>query len=258
MKKKLRNKEVNSNYIIELENVTCTIDNNLLCKNVSFALELGRHLTILWKDGLGKSTFMEICTGLTNVKYQGIVKHYGKNIKHYANDIIMKLRSKTGYVFQNSALISNHNVFDNIALPLRYHSQKNNREIDNIVNELISIYQIEEIQYLLPEMLTTSQSKIVAVARALVVKPNILFLDEPSLGLDHESFDFVVNRIKEFAQQNNTITLVLTKSLSLSKALQFPVAIFFKQKLTVPNHFGDSNNQSNAKSIISLNCRKVI
>jgi ABC-type transporter Mla maintaining outer membrane lipid asymmetry ATPase subunit MlaF len=245
MKKKKRNKEVNSRYLIELKNVTCAIEQNLLCENVSFALELGNHLTILWKDGLGKSTFMEICTGLTNVKYQGTVNHYGKNIRHYANDIIMKLRSKTGFVFQSSALISNHNVFDNIALPLRYHSQKTNREIDRIVNELIIMYQLEKIQNLLPEMLTTSQSKIVAVARALVVNPNILFLDEPSLGLDHESFDFVVDRIKEFAQQKNTITLVLTKSLSLCKALQFPVAVFYKKKLTLPNPFGESKNNEN-------------
>jgi ABC-type transporter Mla maintaining outer membrane lipid asymmetry ATPase subunit MlaF len=243
MKIKKRNKDEKSKYLIELNNVTCRIDNNLLCENVSFALELGSHLTILWKDGLGKSTFMEICTGLTNVKYQGTVKHYGKNVKQYANDIIMKLRSKTGYVFQNSALISNHNVFDNIALPLRYHSQKTNREIDHIVNEIITRYEIQEIQNLLPEMLTTSQSKIVAVARALVVKPIILFLDEPSLGLDHESFDFVVDHLKEFAQQKNTITLVLTKSLSLSKALQYPVAVFFKQKLSLPNHFGDRKKQ---------------
>jgi ABC-type transporter Mla maintaining outer membrane lipid asymmetry ATPase subunit MlaF len=232
-------------YSIELDSVTCRIDNNLLCANVSFGLTFGDHLSILWKDGLGKSTFMEICTGLTSTKYQGIVKHYGKNVKHYANDVIMKLRSKTGYVFQNSALISNHNVFDNIALPLRYHSQKTNREIDHIVREVVADYQIENIQFLLPEMLTTSQSKIVAVARALVVQPDILFLDEPSLGLDHESFDFVVNRLKEFAQRDNTITLLLTKSLSLSKALEFPVAVFYNQKLTIPKSFDDRNLQTN-------------
>jgi len=242
MKKNTQDSKSHSRYSIELNRVTCRIDNNILCENVSFGLSFGDHLSILWKDGLGKSTFMEICTGLTTSKYKGTVNHYGKNIKHYASDVIMKLRSKTGYVFQNSALISNHNVFDNIALPLRYHSQKNNREIDHIVREVIADYQIEDIQFLLPEMLTTSQSKIVAVARALVVKPDILFLDEPSLGLDHESFDFIVDRLKEFAQRKNTITLLLTKSLSLSKALQFPVAVFFNQKLTLPRSFNDHNS----------------
>jgi len=239
MIKKKQKIENISNYSIEVDKVTCTIDNNLLCEDVSFALMPGDHFTILWKDGLGKSTFMEICTGLTSTKYQGTVKHYGKNVKHYANDVIMKLRSKIGYVFQNGALISNHNVFDNIALPLRYHSQKTNREIDNIVQEMIVAYQIEDIQFLLPEMLTTSQSKIVAVARALVVNPDILFLDEPSLGLDHESFDFIVERLSEFAQRKNTITLMLTKSLSLSKALQFPIAVFYNQKLTLPKSCGN-------------------
>jgi phospholipid/cholesterol/gamma-HCH transport system ATP-binding protein len=245
MKKNNRTTKNHSNYSIELEHVTCSIEKKILCENVSFALAPGDNLIILWKDGLGKSTFMEICTGLTATKYQGVVKHYGKNVKQYANDIIMKLRSKTGYVFQNSALISNHNVFDNIALPLRYHSQKNNREIDQIVNALIVDYQIEDIQYLLPEMLTTSQSKIVAVARALVVKPDILFLDEPSLGLDHESFDFIVGRIKDFANSKQTITLLLTKSLSLSKALKFPIAVFNNQKLLLPKNSGNQCSRKN-------------
>jgi phospholipid/cholesterol/gamma-HCH transport system ATP-binding protein len=248
MIRKKRKKETRSIYSIEVDRVTCVIENNVLCENVYFALAPGNNLTILWKDGLGKSTFMEICTGLSSTKYKGVVKHYGKNVKSYANDIIMKLRSKTGYVFQNSALISNHNVFDNIALPLRYHSQKNNREIDRIVNELIAYYQIEDIQYLLPEMLTTSQSKIVAVARALVVKPSILFLDEPSLGLDHESFDFIVERLIDFSQRKNTITLMLTKSLSLSNAVKFPVAEFYNQKLSLPDElvrqYSQTNNQT--------------
>jgi len=235
---KKRKNETRSRYSIEVDRLTCAIDNNLLCENVRFSLAPGNHLTILWKDGLGKSTFMEICTGLSTIKYTGVVKHYGKNVRQYANDVIMKLRSKTGYVFQNSALISNHNVFDNIALPLRYHSHKTNREIDLIVNELIANYFIEDIQYLLPEMLTTSQSKIVAFARALVVKPNILFLDEPSLGLDHESFDFIVERLIEFAQRKNTITLMLTKSLSLSNAVKFPVAEFYNQKLSLTDSLG--------------------
>ncbi|ETR72599.1 MAG: ABC transporter [Candidatus Magnetoglobus multicellularis str. Araruama] len=218
------------------------MENNLLCDNVSFALKSGDNLTILWKDGLGKSTFMEICTGLIHSKYKGTVKHYGQDVRQYSDAITMKMRSRTGYVFQNSALISNHTVFDNIALPLRYHSQKTHREIDAIVQEQIEYYHLGDIQYLLPETLTTSQSKIVAFARALVVKPDILFMDEPSLGLDHESFDFIVNRIKEFAMQKYSITLMLTTSLSLTQATQFPSAVFDNQKLTLPINFGNASS----------------
>jgi phospholipid/cholesterol/gamma-HCH transport system ATP-binding protein len=220
-----------NNYVIEVDQMTCTLDNNILCENVSFGLQQGDHLTILWKDGLGKSTFMEICTGLMKTKYTGIVKHYGKDVKNCSNEVMMKARSRTGYVFQNSALISNHTVFDNIALPLRYHSAKTNKEIDEIVHNQIDNYHISDIQNLLPEMLTTSQSKIVAFARALIVDPDILYLDEPSLGLDHESFDFIVSKIKDFAQKDHAITLLLTKSLSLSKALQFTIAVFHNKHL---------------------------
>jgi len=220
-----------NNYIIEVEAMTCKLERNTLCRDVSFGLRQGDHLTILWKDGLGKSTFMEICTGLLTNNYTGIVKHYGKDVKHCSSELLMKERSRTGYVFQNSALISNHTVFDNIALPLRYHSTKTNKEIDDIVYQQIEKYQIIDIQNLLPEMLTTSQAKIVAFARALIVDPDILYLDEPSLGLDHESFDFIVDIMKEFAQKDHTITLLLTKSLSLSKALQFPIAVFHNTKL---------------------------
>ncbi|KPA17468.1 toluene ABC transporter ATP-binding protein [Candidatus Magnetomorum sp. HK-1] len=228
-------KEIDSPFIIQLDQVTCSLDKNILCENVSFGLKQGDHLTILWKDGLGKSTFMEICTGLLKSKYSGSVKHYGKDIKKHSNEMIMKSRNRTGYVFQNGALISNHTVFDNIALPLRYHSQKTNRKIDEIVMAQIEKYNITDIQFLLPEMLTTSQSKLVAFARALVVEPDILYLDEPSLGLDHESFDFIVDRLKEFAQKNLRSTLLLTKSRSLCQALQFPIAVFNNKKLYLPN-----------------------
>jgi len=231
MKKKIQQ---NNNYSIELDHVTCSIDHNVLCENVSFTMSPGDNLTIFWKDGLGKSTFMEIVSGLSHTKYQGIVKHYGKNVKAYVKDVAMKLRYKNGFVFQNSALISNHNVFENIALPLRYHSKKSNREIDRIVNDFIAAYEIEHIQYLLPEMLSTSQAKIVAFARALVVQPDILFLDEPSLGLDHESFDLIVDQIKTFSKQKHTITLMMTKSLTMCNAVQFPFAVFINKKLTLP------------------------
>jgi len=235
MKTKQSEKQTTSPYIIQLDQVTCRLEKNILCENVSFGIKQGEHLTILWKDGLGKSTFMEICTGLMKSKYSGSVKHYGKNIKTYSSDMIMKSRSRTGYVFQNAALISNHTVFDNIALPLRYHSQKSNREIDEIVMAQIEKYNINDIQFLLPEMLTTSQSKIVAFARALVVDPDILYMDEPSLGLDYESFDFIVEQLKEFAQKSLSTTLLLTKSLSLCKALDFPIAVFNNKKLYLSN-----------------------
>jgi len=216
-------------YRIKVENLTCKIGHNTVFENVNFAIKPDEALVINWRDGLGKTTFLEICAGLS-LKYYGNIFWNDINIKKMPKEIIMKERSKAGFIFQNSALISNHNVFDNIALPLRYHSNLSHKEIDEIVAKQIQEFELENIKHLLPEMLTTSQSKIVSTARALVVKPEILYLDELSRGLDPESFDFLSNKIIENFKNENVTILMLSTSNSLIKKLKFPVSIIKNAK----------------------------
>jgi len=210
-------------YKIKVEKLGCKIGQSILFKDVSFKIKPGDSLIINWKDGLGKSTFMETCAGLNSI-YSGHVFWDGMNIQKIPREILMVLRSKTGYVFQKSALISNHTVFENIALPLRYHSEKSNAAINKLVKETVEQYGLSSIHHLLPELLTTSQSKIVSLARALITEPEILFLDEPSSGLDHESFSFMKDKLLELYEKKTTTILMLSTSLSMIRNLKFPVA----------------------------------
>lgn len=213
-----------SQYKISVENLEYWTGYKRLFYNVKFSLKRGESIIIDWKEGLGKTIFLENCAGI-NMEYKGDVYWNGFDIKKLPRYQMMNFKGKSGFIFQKPALISNLNVFENIALPLRYHSKLDNKDVNCIVEEQIERFGLNEIKSVLPEMLTTGESKTVSAARALVMKPELIFMDDPSSGLDRISFDVVMDNLLNFLKIHTETTIVLiTTSLSIINKLKFPVA----------------------------------
>lgn len=182
-------------------------DRDYILKNISFDIYPGEYVIITGPRGEGKSTLLKILAGLLLIT-EGDVFYNNINLRGLRKWKLMQIHRKTSFVFQDSALISNLNVFDNIALPLRYNQTVDEETILRKVNEWIKVINMEYNKYHLPAFISMGQRKLVALARALITEPETVFYDEPIANLDKESRDMVLNIISERHKKGVTTIVV--------------------------------------------------
>ncbi len=158
----------------------------LLLRGVDFIADRGEIVVISGRSGSGRSTLLELCVGLKKPS-GGQVLWDGADIGAMARKELLTARKRIGFLFQHHALISNYSVFDNIALPLRIEGSLTERQIERRVREVMEETALFGVERLFPESLSTCQLKAAALARALSVDPDMLFLDEPLSDLDRQT-----------------------------------------------------------------------
>jgi phospholipid/cholesterol/gamma-HCH transport system ATP-binding protein len=156
---------------------------NVILKDVTFAVHTGDTFVIVGECGFGKSTILKLCCGLLRPR-QGSVFIRGQDTRRAPHEALMELRLDMGYVFQGSALISNMSVYNNISLPLQYHTRSSKAEIDRTVRNRIELLNLKGYEHAMPASLSTGVMKRAAVARALALMPSLMLYDEPTSALD--------------------------------------------------------------------------
>ncbi len=178
-------------------------------KDISLIIYDGDYISISGPSGCGKSTLLSIM-GLLDVATSGEYFIEEKSVTSLSLDQAATVRnSKIGFIFQSFNLIDELSVFDNVALPLRYHHSKPNPQaIKNRVNECLTLVGLSHRASHKPNQLSGGQQQRVAIARALVAKPAILLVDEPTGNLDSKSGDQVMDVLNELNNNGTTICMV--------------------------------------------------
>ena len=193
---------------IELINVTAGYAGHPIQNNVSFRIEQGEIVALLGGSGCGKSTMLKTIIGLLPV-ISGDIRIAGESLVNCNQLQKKKILRKFGVAFQNGALFRSYTLAENIALPLQEYTDYTPEEINKIVEEKLRIVGLEGAGNKMPGDLSGGMVKRGAVARALALNPGIIFLDEPSAGLDplnSANLDqLILNIRKEF---NSTIMIV--------------------------------------------------
>lgn len=216
---------------VRLSKISYSFAGDELFNDITFTIEPGHTVFVLGKSGSGKSTLLEICAGLKKPS-QGYVYWNEKMIGEFTQSEKVQAGKKVGFVFQQHALISNMNVFDNLALPLRYHTDLSEKEIGEIIQGHLEEYAISDLQGKLPEALSIGQSRIVAIARALIMKPELLFLDEPISGLDPIMAKKIFSILIELHDQSNLTILIVNHTINLIERLQCPIIFLHGRSAT--------------------------
>ncbi len=228
---------------VQLDNISFSYGSEELLTDVSLTVPHGRIIILVGRSGSGKSTLLEISAGLIEPA-QGCVKWDGKDIREYSLVEMVAERRKTGFVFQQPALISNMTVFENIALPLRYHTTMPDRAVQVMVGQHCEKFGISELSKKLPETLSVGQSRLVAIARALIMRPEFIFLDEPISGLDPFMAQKVIAILSKLSTQSNLTIFMVSHIISFIEQLQCPVMFLNQGRITL---FEDINHIRSSK-----------
>jgi putative ABC transport system ATP-binding protein len=199
--------------IITLNNITKIFETEELethaLKSINIRIEAGDYVSISGPSGCGKSTLLSII-GLLDMASSGEYLIGSNNVTELSLDQAAELRnSKIGFIFQSFNLIDELNVFDNVALPLRYHSDKpSNKTITKRVAECLEKVGLTHRINHKPNQLSGGQQQRVAIARALIANPAILLVDEPTGNLDSKSGDQVMEILEQLNEGGTTICMV--------------------------------------------------
>ena len=178
-------------------------------KNVDLRIKAGQYVSISGPSGCGKSSLLSIM-GLLDTPSSGEYYIEGVNVTNLTLDEAAKIRNrKIGFIFQSFNLIDELSVFDNVALPLRYHVEPLSEEaITERVNECLSLVDMSHRLGHKPNQLSGGQQQRIAIARGLVADPAILLVDEPTGNLDSKSGDQVIRILENLNKNGTTICLV--------------------------------------------------
>lgn len=193
--------------ILELKNIHKSFGNKKIHQGVNFDLKEGESLGLLGGSGTGKSVLLRSIIGLEFID-QGEIIFKDNSIIDLEEKEKGIMRTQISYSFQSGALFDSQNVFENIAYPLYEHTELSYEEIEKKVADILTLVELEGAQKLMPSDLSGGMKKRVGMARAMVIKPEIVLYDEPTAGLDPTNTVNVVSVMRKFKEMGQSSIFV--------------------------------------------------
>ena len=176
-------------------------------KNINLTVEQGDYIAIMGPSGSGKTTLMNII-GCLDVQTSGTYLLKGQDLKNMTDDQLAEVRNRhIGFVFQNFHLLPKLNARDNVALPLLY-ADVPLKERRQRAEEALKAVGLEERMDFFPNQLSGGQCQRIAIARAMVGKPELLLADEPTGALDTKSGNQIMDIFRRLSQEGMTILMI--------------------------------------------------
>lgn len=225
--------------------------------NINLKIAQGEIFGIIGKSGAGKSTLLR-CANLLEKPTQGRVIVDGDDLTSLSNKELNLKRRKIGMIFQHFNLLSQVNVYNNIALPLKV-AGLSKQEIKKRVEYLLAVTELEDKIERYPDELSGGQKQRVAIARALANNPSVLLCDEATSALDTETTKSILNLLKTINTKFGVTILLITHQMEVVNSICHRVAIMKKGTLSethdrsnfVVNHtFSHSIHDSNVEMVV--------
>lgn len=194
--------------MLKVENLSKQFNGHLILDQISFEVKEGEFLAIMGSSGSGKSTLLYAVSGMDQIE-TGKVTLDGHSLDTLTQDQLAEIRlSKMGFVFQKPYLFNNLTVLDNVIYPALNIKQMNRQKIEARGLALLQDLQVAELADRDPKALSGGQYQRIAIARALMNEPSILFADEPTGALNSKMSQEVMAIFKEINQTGTTVIMV--------------------------------------------------
>jgi phospholipid/cholesterol/gamma-HCH transport system ATP-binding protein len=199
--------------MIETKKINKTFGENHVLKDVSITFEKGKTNLIIGQSGSGKTVLMKCLVGLFEVD-NGMVVYDGRNFSVMNFEQRKTLRQEIGMLFQGGALFDMMNVEENVMFPLNMFTSMSLEEKRERVNLVLQRVNLPDAGRLMPSELSGGMRKRVAIARAISMKPQYLFCDEPNSGLDPHTSGVIDHLIQEITAEYEITTIVNTHDMN--------------------------------------------
>lgn len=199
--------------MIEVKNLKKGFNGKAVIEDVSAEMKDGQCNLIIGSSGSGKTVFMKCLVGLFQPD-SGDILYGGQNFTKMTSDKRKEIRKEIGMLFQGSALFSSMTVEENIIFPLDMFTRDTRKKKLERVNEVLERVNLEGANKKFPAELSGGMMKRVGIARAIVLNPKYLFVDEPNSGLDPQTSGLIDKLIKEITIEYNITTVVNTHDMN--------------------------------------------
>jgi phospholipid/cholesterol/gamma-HCH transport system ATP-binding protein len=191
------------NSLVSVHNLSFSRGNKKIFDDISLEFERGKITAIMGPSGTGKTTLLKLIGGQL-FPSQGSVTVDGQNVHRLRRSELYNLRKRMGMLFQSGALLTDMNVYDNVAFPLREHTHLPESMIRTLVLMKLQAVGLRGARNLMPNELSGGMARRIALARAIALDPMMIMYDEPFTGQDPISMGALVHLIKSL---NNTLGL---------------------------------------------------
>ncbi len=212
------NRNPPQNSLVSVHNLTFSRGQKKIFDDISLEFERGKITAIMGPSGTGKTTLLKIIGGQLFPE-KGTVTVNGRNVHHLKRDELYTLRKRMGMLFQSGALLTGMNVYDNVAFPLREHTQLPESMIRTLVLIKLEAVGLRGARDLMPNELSGGMARRVALARAIALDPMMIMYDEPFTGQDPISMGALVLLIKSLNTTLGLTSIIVSHDVQETSAI---------------------------------------
>jgi phospholipid/cholesterol/gamma-HCH transport system ATP-binding protein len=195
--------------VIEVRDVRYAVGGRAIFDGLDITARRGRITAIMGPSGTGKTTLLRLITGQIHAQ-RGSIHVFGEDIATMSLKELFAMRRRMGMLFQNGALLTDMDVYENVAFPLRAHTKLPESLVRHLVLTKLHAVGLRGAARLMPAELSGGMARRVALARAIVMDPDILIYDEPFVGLDPISMGVICRLIKQMNEALGITSIVVS------------------------------------------------
>jgi phospholipid/cholesterol/gamma-HCH transport system ATP-binding protein len=216
--------------VLKINDLCKSFGENQVLDGFNLELKRGESLVVLGKSGSGKSVLIKCIIGLLKPD-SGSIYVFGEKVPDLNHDELDKIRSKVGFMFQSNALYDSMTVRENLEFPLRRHSLAiSKKDNDRVVLAALEDVGLAHTIDMMPAELSGGMRKRIALARTLILKPEIILYDEPTTGLDTITAKEIIQLMLLIQKKYNTSSLIISHDMNCVRLASNRVAILIDGK----------------------------
>ncbi|MBS1690287.1 MAG: ATP-binding cassette domain-containing protein [Bacteroidetes bacterium] len=233
--------------VIVVSHVNKRFGKNKVLNDFNIELNKGETLVVLGRSGAGKSVLIKLIIGLMEPD-AGAINVLGYDVPALDHDGLDVLRSRVGFLFQSNALYDSMTVRENLEFPMRRHmSQLSPEEVEKTIMEVLTNVGLPHTVDMLPSELSGGMQKRIALARTLVLKPEIILYDEPTTGLDPITGKEISELIVEVQKKYNTSSIIISHDMKCVEITADRIAVLIEGRNYASGTFDELKQSNDSK-----------